>query len=118
MSVAAPCVLSAHCTACCAASNARAHSNNNKQRQTNGKQRQKQCLIGYCLFPINIAAVVCLFVKVRWARLLVLLACLAWASAAAVPFIGRTVAERRRALAVYPVLLMYTSLGWLALVKR
>ena len=46
-----------------------------------------------------------------------LLACLAWSSAAAVPFIGKTVAERRRALAVYPVLLMYTSIGWLALVK-
>jgi hypothetical protein len=26
---------------------------------------QSMCLIGYCLFPINIAAVVCLFVKIK-----------------------------------------------------
>ncbi|KIY99162.1 Protein YIPF6 [Monoraphidium neglectum] len=76
---------------------------------------QSMCLIGYCLFPINIAAIVCLFVKIRWVRLLVLIVCLVWASAAAVPFISKTVVDRRRALAVYPVLLMYTSIGWLAL---
>lgn len=29
----------------------------------------------------------------------------------------RCLLHRRRALAVYPVLLMYTSIGWLALVK-
>ncbi|KAI8477026.1 MAG: hypothetical protein J3K34DRAFT_515998 [Monoraphidium minutum] len=76
---------------------------------------QSMCLIGYCLFPINIAAIVCLFVKIKWVRLLVLIVCLVWASAAAVPFVGKTVVDRRRALAVYPVLLMYTSIGWLAL---
>lgn len=78
---------------------------------------QSMCLIGYCLFPINIAAVVCLFVKIKWLRVLMLGVCLVWASAAAVPFISKTVVDRRRALAVYPVLLMYTSIGWLALVK-
>lgn len=26
---------------------------------------QSMCLIGYCLFPVNIAAIVCLFVKIR-----------------------------------------------------
>ncbi|GBF93743.1 hypothetical protein Rsub_06075 [Raphidocelis subcapitata] len=78
---------------------------------------QSMCLIGYCLFPINIAAIVCLFTRIKWLRLLVLLVCLVWSSAAALPFIGKTVVDRRRALAVYPVLLMYTSIGWLALVK-
>lgn len=78
---------------------------------------QALCLIGYCLFPVNVGAVVCLFVKLRWVRMLTLIVCLVWASAAAVPFIGKTVVERRRALAVYPVLLMYVSIGWLALVK-
>ena len=79
---------------------------------------QSLCLMGYCLFPVCLAAVVCVFVRLMWVRTLVLLAALAWASAAAVPFVGRSVRRERRALAVYPVLLMYVSIGWLALVKR
>ena len=79
---------------------------------------QSLCLMGYCLFPICLAAIVCVFVRAMWARTLALVAALAWASAAAVPFVGRSVRRERRALAVYPVLLMYVSIGWLALVKR
>lgn len=79
---------------------------------------QSLCLMGYCLFPICLAAVVCVFVRLMWVRTIVLVAALAWASAAAVPFVGRSVRRERRALAVYPVLLMYVSIGWLALVKR
>lgn len=79
---------------------------------------QSLCLMGYCLFPICLAAVVCVFVHIMWVRTIVLVAALAWASAAAVPFVGRSVRRERRALAVYPVLLMYVSIGWLALVKR
>ncbi|KAF8054988.1 nol10 [Scenedesmus sp. PABB004] len=78
---------------------------------------QSLCLIGYCLFPIVIAAIVCVLVKMAWVRTLVLVACLGWASFATVPFIGKTVSSERRALAVYPVLLMYVSIGWLALVS-
>eukprot|EP00775_Hariotina_reticulata_P011269 gene11269-11419_t len=78
---------------------------------------QSLCLIGYCLFPIVIAGIVCTFVKLSWIRTLVLVLCLGWASFATVPFIGKTVSQQRRALAVYPVLLMYVSIGWLALVK-
>lgn len=40
-----------------------------------------------------------------------------WSLRCCVPFIAATVSERRRALAVYPVLLMYTTLAWLALLK-
>lgn len=78
---------------------------------------QSLCLIGYCLFPIVIAAIVCTLVKLSWVRTLVLVLCLGWASFATIPFIGKTVSSERRALAVYPVLLMYVSIGWLALVK-
>jgi hypothetical protein len=54
---------------------------------------------------------------VQIVRSLVLAFCLAWASAATVPFIGKTVPDNRKALAVYPVMLLYVSIGWLALVK-
>ena len=42
---------------------------------------------------------------------------LAWASWASVPFIGGSVSPARRALAVFPLLLLYTAMGWLALIK-
>lgn len=78
---------------------------------------QSLCLLGYCLFPINIAALVCAMVHLKVVRTLVLLAGLGWSSWAALPFVGQTVPEKRRALAIFPVLLMYASIGWLALVK-
>ena len=42
---------------------------------------------------------------------------LGWASWASVPFIGGSVSPARRALAVFPLLLLYTAIGWLALIK-
>ena len=50
----------------------------------------------------------------EWARLQI---GLAWASWASVPFIGGSVSPARRALAVYPLLLLYVAMGWLALIK-
>ena len=50
----------------------------------------------------------------RW---VVTVAAIVWASWASVPFIGGSVAPERRALAVYPLLLLYTSVAWLALIK-
>ena len=51
---------------------------------------------------------------VKWAAVAV---GLAWASWAAVPFVGGSVPTARRALAVYPLFLLYATMGWLALVK-
>ena len=50
----------------------------------------------------------------RWP---VTVAAVVWASWASVPFIGGSVAPERRALAVYPLLLLYTSVAWFALIK-
>jgi hypothetical protein len=98
---------------------------------------QSLCLIGYCLFPIVLAAIICTLVKIavraclgwcccccrtraqpvhclsltpaphpppaakhttqhvlQWARTLVLVVCLGWASWATVPFIGKTVSQQ------------------------
>ena len=78
---------------------------------------QALCLLGYCLFPINIAAIICATVTLKAVRTVALILALAWSSWATVPFIRNSVPPRRRMLAVYPVLLMYASIGWLALVK-
>ena len=39
-----------------------------------------------------------------------------WSSWASIPFIGGAVPTNRRALAIYPLVLLYTAVGWLALI--
>jgi len=78
---------------------------------------QALCLLGYCLFPICIAGVVCAAVSNKIARTVALALGITWAAFATVPFIGKAVPQGRKILAVYPVMLMYASIGWVALVK-
>lgn len=78
---------------------------------------QSLCLLGYCLFPLDIAAIVAVFVHNHWVRALVVAICLGWASWASIPFIGGSVAPARRALAVYPLMLLYITMSWLAIIK-
>ncbi|KAG2497819.1 hypothetical protein HYH03_004089 [Edaphochlamys debaryana] len=78
---------------------------------------QAVCLLGYCLFPLVVAAIICAAVSIKWVRILVTVLCLTWASFATIPFIGNAVPQGRKSLAVYPVMLMYVSLAWLAMVK-
>lgn len=78
---------------------------------------QSMCLLGYCLFPLDISAIVTTFVTNIIARWIVVVAAVVWSSWASVPFIGGSVPPARRALAVFPLLLLYTAMGWLALVR-
>eukprot|EP00955_Chlamydomonas_euryale_P084188 363933-Chlamydomonas_euryale.AAC.9 len=78
---------------------------------------QALCLLGYCLFPICVSAIVCTAFEAHWVRVLALGLGLGWASWATIPFIGSAVPASRKGLAVYPVVLMYVSIGWLGLVK-
>ncbi|KAK9818646.1 hypothetical protein WJX74_008394 [Apatococcus lobatus] len=79
---------------------------------------QAMCLLGYCIFPIDIAAIVCAATTNAIARWVIVLVALAWSSWASVPFVGSSVSPSRKALAVYPLLLLYTFLAWLCLVKN
>ena len=58
--------------------------------------------------PLPPAAVRC-----RW---IVVPIMIVWSSWASIPFIGGAVPANRRALAVYPLVLLYTAVGWLALI--
>lgn len=78
---------------------------------------QSLCLLGYCLFPLDAAALTAAFVRITLVKWLVVPVGIAWASWASVPFIAGAVPANRRALAVYPLCLLYASIGWLALVK-
>jgi hypothetical protein len=78
---------------------------------------QSLCLLGYCLFPLDAAAAACLLSGSAVVRWVVVPVGIGWASWASVPFIGGAVPANRRALAVYPLCLLYATVGWLALVK-
>ena len=59
---------------------------------------QALCLMGYCLAPLDLSALICLAVKHVLVRLLVTLAGVGWAAWASVPFITATVSQERRVL--------------------
>jgi hypothetical protein len=101
-------------------------------------------VLGYCIFPLNIAAVLCYVVPNSIFRALAVTAGCVWSSrgeaalrasrrarargcswcyalpatccAASVVFMSQLVSPNRKALAVYPVFLFYIVLSWVILV--
>mmetsp|Transcript_27436 Transcript_27436/g.64001 ORF Transcript_27436/g.64001 Transcript_27436/m.64001 type:complete len:203 (-) Transcript_27436:155-763(-) len=77
---------------------------------------QSVCVLGYCIFPLNIASVVCLVGgHIIW-RCIVVAVCFFWSTGASLGFMGELVPPNRKALAVYPLFLFYTAIGWLILI--
>lgn len=74
---------------------------------------QSLSLLGYCLFPLDIGALICMLKDNVIIKVVVVGVTLAWSSWAAYPFMSSAVGPRRKALALYPVLLMYVSVGFL-----
>ncbi|XP_073004460.1 protein YIP4b-like [Typha latifolia] len=74
---------------------------------------QSLSLLGYCLFPLDIGALICMLKDNVVLKIVVVSITLAWSSWAAYPFMSAAVNPRRKALALYPVFLMYISVGFL-----
>lgn len=74
---------------------------------------QSLSLLGYCLFPLDIGALICMLKDNVIIKLVVVSVSLAWSCWAAYPFMSSAVNPRRKALALYPVFLMYISVGFL-----
>ena len=74
---------------------------------------QSLSLLGYCLFPLDVGALICMLNDSVMLKIVVVLVTLAWSSWAAYPFMSAAVNPRRKALALYPVFLMYVSAGCL-----
>ncbi|XP_010548621.1 PREDICTED: protein YIPF6 homolog [Tarenaya hassleriana] len=74
---------------------------------------QSLSLLGYCLFPLDVGAVICMLKDNVIMKIIVVCVTLAWSSWAAYPFMSSAVNPRRKALALYPVFLMYVSVGFL-----
>lgn len=78
---------------------------------------QSVCVLGYCMCPLNIASIVCLFGTNHVFRLVVVGVMFLWATRASLLFMAQLVPEDRRALGVYPVLLFYLTIAWMILVQ-
>ncbi|CAJ2649753.1 unnamed protein product [Trifolium pratense] len=74
---------------------------------------QSLSLLGYCLFPLDVGALICMLKNNVILKMVVVCVTLAWSSWAAYPFMSSAVNPRRKALALYPVFLMYVSVGFL-----
>ncbi|KAJ8767460.1 hypothetical protein K2173_017504 [Erythroxylum novogranatense] len=67
---------------------------------------QSLSLLGYCLFPLDIGALICLLQDNVVLKVVVVCLTLAWSSWAAYPFMSSAINPRRKALALYPVFLI------------
>ena len=83
---------------------------------------QSVCVLGYCVFPMTIAAVGVDLLKMiplgfvsTLLELGLLGAAFLWSTSASSVFIGQYIVPQRRVLAVFPVLFFYTFLAWMIL---
>jgi hypothetical protein len=79
---------------------------------------QGLCVIGYCIAPLDIAALISCFVRKIYIRAPVALLAWGWCIWASVNFLDGTKIEQQRILlAVYPLLLFYFILAWMILIQ-
>ncbi|OCH95349.1 Yip1-domain-containing protein [Obba rivulosa] len=79
---------------------------------------QGLCVLGYCVAPLNIAALVSTFVRLIYVRVPIAIAAWAWCVWASVNFLDGTKIEQQRILlAVYPLLLFYFILAWMIIIQ-
>jgi len=79
---------------------------------------QGLCVLGYCIAPLDIAALISCFVRVIWIRAPIALLAWAWCIWASINFLDGTKIEQQRILlAVYPLLLFYFILAWMILIQ-
>ena len=77
---------------------------------------QSVCVLGYCIFPLTISALLTFaWSNFVWKALVVAVGFM-WATRASVLFMSSLVPDRRQALAAFPVFLFYTVLAWMILI--
>eukprot|EP01100_Stratorugosa_tubuloviscum_P015137 TRINITY_DN84_c2_g3_i1.p1 TRINITY_DN84_c2_g3~~TRINITY_DN84_c2_g3_i1.p1 ORF type:complete len:204 (-),score=95.20 TRINITY_DN84_c2_g3_i1:100-711(-) len=76
---------------------------------------QSVCVLGYCLFPLALASLFCLFWDNLIFRFCVVAPCWAWSTFASLGFLSSMVPPHRRALSVYPVCFFFLTIAWITL---
>jgi len=79
---------------------------------------QSVCVLGYCLFPLTIAALINVFVHTFFVRLPVIVVTYCWSAIASVSVLHGSQLEGRKWLAIYPLLLYYFVLGFTILISN
>jgi len=75
------------------------------------------CVLGYCIFPLDVAALLCtLWSNPVW-KTIVVPVCFVWSTGASVGFLQDLVPEKRAMLALYPVVLFYMVIAWIVWVE-
>ena len=83
---------------------------------------QSICVLGYCVLPLTLAAIIVRAVSATMSGLaalkitLSLIAC-AWSVWGSMGFLGDSQPKERKALAVYPMVLFYIIIAWLIAVQ-
>eukprot|EP01114_Cavostelium_apophysatum_P004189 TRINITY_DN1436_c0_g1_i2.p1 TRINITY_DN1436_c0_g1~~TRINITY_DN1436_c0_g1_i2.p1 ORF type:complete len:203 (-),score=4.89 TRINITY_DN1436_c0_g1_i2:61-669(-) len=79
------------------------------------------CVLGYCVFPLVVGALVAWAAHLKWPnvwfRIGVSLGCFLWSTWASVGFLAGMIPPDRRLLAVYPICLFYLVLAWMIIVN-
>ena len=83
---------------------------------------QSVCILGYYVFPLTLTAIFCTFfswmISSILLKFLVVGAGFVWSTRASVVFMQQVIHEERRTLAVFPVFLFYTFIGWMVMVNK
>mmetsp|Transcript_24656 Transcript_24656/g.40596 ORF Transcript_24656/g.40596 Transcript_24656/m.40596 type:complete len:210 (+) Transcript_24656:116-745(+) len=77
---------------------------------------QSVCVLGYCIFPLNLACLLGIIIKNFIAHCVITAIGFVYSTIASVPFIGDIMPPNRKALAVYPVFLFYLCIAWMILI--
>mmetsp|Transcript_15243 Transcript_15243/g.15995 ORF Transcript_15243/g.15995 Transcript_15243/m.15995 type:complete len:197 (-) Transcript_15243:28-618(-) len=82
---------------------------------------QSVCILGYCVFPLTISAIVCLIIGFIYKQLIIKAIIVSvgfvWSTRASVVFMNQVICDERRTLAVYPVFFFYTFIAWMILLQ-
>jgi hypothetical protein len=81
---------------------------------------QSVCVLGYCVFPLVIAAFFCALLPTgnrltQLVKVILVVLGFTWATGASVGFMTDCLPEDRQALGVYPVWLFYVAIAWIVL---
>jgi hypothetical protein len=78
------------------------------------------CVLGYCVFPVNLAALAIVLLKGMNINLLLFKVvavgvAVIWSTVSSITFTRVIVDEGKRAIAIYPIFLFYLFIAWFVL---
>lgn len=79
---------------------------------------QSVCVLGYCVAPLVVAELVCLFVDLMIVRVPIVVAAVLWSFIASNGFLTDSSFDDRRMLATFPIFLFYFVLGWIIVLPK